>query len=120
VALGFGREAVDQIDDDEAPEYRRQEHPVPPPARTFEDVRVIGDPEDAVEHQVVDETDQRAKDDRADPGHDSDAQRQQTEDQQSNPTFVARRGGGKVGGGGRGCQFRTLRPANERSAKHRM
>ena len=59
MTLGLRRKALDQIDDDEAAEDRRKDDPVSPPARPLEDVGVIGDLEDAVDHDVVDEADER-------------------------------------------------------------
>ncbi len=59
MTLGLRRKALDQIDDNDAAENRRQNDPVSPAARPFEDVRVIGDLEHAIDHDVVDEADQR-------------------------------------------------------------
>ena len=98
MALGLGREALDQIDDGEAAEDRRQDHPVPEPARPFENVGVIGDLEDPVEHRVVDEPDERPERHRADAGHDPDPQSEQAEDEQADPSVVLR---ARVGGRGR-------------------
>ena len=47
VPLGLGREALDQVDDDEAAEDRREDDPIAEGAWSFQDVRVIGDAEDA-------------------------------------------------------------------------
>ena len=91
VTLGFGREALHEKDDDKAAEDRRQDDPVSEPARPFEDVGVIDDAEDAVEHGVVDEADQRAQRDRADPGHDPDPKREQAEDGEAHALLFARR-----------------------------
>ena len=72
MTFGLWRKALDQVDHDEAAEDRRQNHPVPEPARPLEDVGVVGDLEHAVEHQVVDEANERAQRDRAHPGEDPD------------------------------------------------
>ena len=63
--------------------------PVSPAARPFEDVCVIGDLDDAVDHEVVDEANQRPERHGANAGHDADAKRHEAEDEQADPPFVA-------------------------------
>jgi hypothetical protein len=93
VTLGFRRKALDQIDDNQAAEDRRQDDPVSPPARPFEDVGVVGDLEDAIDHDVVDQADERPQQDRADSGHDPDPQSHKAEGEEADPPLVA--GGGR-------------------------
>ena len=97
MTLGLGREALHQIDDDEAAEDRREDHPVSEPARPLEDVGVVGDLEHAVEHGVVDEADERPQRHRADPGHDPDAQSQEAEREQIHTPFFPVVGGDSLG-----------------------
>ena len=102
MAFGLRRKALDQIDDDKAAEDRRQDDPVSPPARPFEDVGVVGDPEDAIDHEIVDQANERPQQDRADAGHDADDQSHKAEGKEADPPLVAgggrRRRKGGVGG----------------------
>ncbi len=103
VALGLGREALHEIHHRETAENRRQDDPVAEPARSLQDIGVIGDSEDAVVHRVVNKADQRPQRDRAKPGHDADPQGEQAEDQQAHPPLVAVRLGERptrLGGSG--------------------
>ena len=87
VALGFGREPLHQINDDEAAEDRRQDHPIAEAAWTFEDVGVVCDFEHAIEHEIVNEADERAQEHGADARQDSDAQREKAEREQTDSSL---------------------------------
>ena len=76
VALGLRREAQHQKHDDQAAEDRRQRNQVAEAARRLEQVGVVMDTTAPVVEGVVDEADQGAQDDRAEPGGDADDQRQ--------------------------------------------
>jgi hypothetical protein len=100
MAFGLRREAIHQIDNDEAAKNWRQDDPIPEPAWPLEDVGVIGDLEHAIEHRVVDEADERAQQDRAHPREDPDAQSQKAQREQTDtPLFPVACGGlGRNGG----------------------
>ena len=97
MAFGLRREASHQIDDDEAAENRRKDDPVSPPARPLENVGVVGDLEDAIDHHVMDQADERSQRHRAYAGQDANAQRQEAESEQADTPFVARAGGHGLG-----------------------
>ena len=103
MALGLRGVALHQINNDEAAQDRRQDHPVPEPARPLEDVGVVGDLEHAVEHGVVDEPDQRPESDRADAGHNSHPQREQAQDEEAYPSLLTVGGGDGLGRNGGIC-----------------
>ena len=103
MAFGLRRKAIHQIDYDEPAKNWRQDDPVPEPAWPLEDVGVVGDLEDAVDHEIVDQADERSKQHRADAGHDADAERHKAEGEQAHTPLVAGGGGwgrrdGGVGG----------------------
>ena len=100
MTFGLRREAFHQIDDDEAAEDRRQDHPVSEPAWPLENVGVVGDLEHAVEHGVMDEADERPQRHRADAGHDPDAQSEEAEHEQIYAPFFPIAGGDRLGRNG--------------------
>ena len=105
MALGLGRKALHHIDDREAAEDRRQDHPVPEPARPFEDVGVIGELENPLNIALWMSPMSVRSADRAHAGHDPDPQSEQAEDEQADPSVVLRPrvgGRGRSGGIGRG------------------
>ncbi len=67
----FRGEFGDEEGDADGPDHRHEDHEGSPRARRREDVGVVTDGEVAEEQQVVNETDQIAKRDRAEPGDDA-------------------------------------------------
>jgi hypothetical protein len=97
MAFGLRREASHQIDDAEAAQNRRKDDPVSPPARPLENVGGVGDLEHAIDHHIMDQTDEHAQRHRAYAGQDANAQRQEAEGEQAHTPFIARAGGQGLG-----------------------
>ena len=89
MAFGFRGEMLDNPDDDQAADDRREEHPVAEAARSLEDVGVVAETEDAEIRGVVKERDQRAQGHGANTGDDSDREREQAEPEQADAPFIA-------------------------------
>ena len=65
VSLGLRRKMLDEVDDDEAADDRREKHPVAEPARRLRDIGIVDEAQPAVIEGVVHEADQRPERDRA-------------------------------------------------------
>src|SRR5437868_4208598 len=74
MSLGLRRKALDDIDNDESTDHRREKHPVAKPARRLSDIGIVDEAKLAVIKGVVHESDQRPERDRAQAGHHSDHQ----------------------------------------------
>ena len=76
VAFRLGRKLRDDKGDADRPNRRHQNDPRPPGVRRGEDAAVVGKAEGPQKEEVVDEADQLAEKERADPGDDADADRE--------------------------------------------
>ncbi len=94
VSLGLGREPLHQKDHDQTADDRREKQKIAETARSLENIGVVREGERAVIESVVNEPDRRAQRRGPDAGHDADEQREQAQNEQTDPSLLSSRRSG--------------------------